>query len=222
MVNKDFTDDWFNKNNGLSLQKDQLAELLKIATTNQLFRFNGQLYEQTDGVAMGSPHGLLIANVFMCHLEEILTRDDLIPHLYKRYVDDTLARMPSTAAAVVFPITLYSLHSSLTYTMELLTVDKISFYFLLNLRLKFTKNQQTLIFSLPINPIETFFKDNDTPSAHALSSTTEAFNEECVKLRSILSRLDYLKGPIDSAINNFILQMLRQAQQKETPMIVGQ
>ena len=157
MVNKDFTDDWFNKNNGLSLQKDQLAELLKIATTNQLFRFNGQLYEQTDGVAMGSPHGLLIANVFMCHLEEILTRDDLIPHLYKRYVDDTLARMPSTAAAVVFPITLYSLHSSLTYTMELLTVDKISFYFLLNLRLKFTKNQQTLIFSLPINPIETLF-----------------------------------------------------------------
>ena len=62
---------------------------------------------------MGSPHGLLIANVFMCHLEEILTRDDLIPHLYKRYVDDTLARMPSTAAAVEFPITLYSLHSSL-------------------------------------------------------------------------------------------------------------
>ena len=131
--------------------------------------------------------------------------------------------MPSTAAAVVFPITLYSLHSSLTFTMELLTVDKISFYFLLNLRLKFTKNQQTLICSLPINPMETFFfKDNDTPSAHALSSTTEAFNEECVKLRSIFSRLDYLKGPIDSAINNFILQMLRQAQQKETLMMVGQ
>ena len=40
---------------------------------------------------------------------------------------------------------------------ELLTVDKISCYFLLNLRLKFTKNQQTLICSLPINPIETPF-----------------------------------------------------------------
>ena len=106
---------------------------------------------------MGSPHGPLMANIFMCHLEEILTRDDLIPHLYKRYVDDILARMPSTAAAVVFPITLYSLHSSLTFTMELLTVDKISFYFLLNLRLKFTKNQQTLICSLPINPLETLF-----------------------------------------------------------------
>ena len=45
--------------------------------------------------------------------------------------------------------------------------------------------------------------------------------KKCVKLRSIFSRLDYLKGPIDSAINNFILQMLRQAQQKETLMMVG-
>ena len=43
VVNKAFTGDWFNKTNGLNLQKDQLTELLKIATTNQLFQFNGQL-----------------------------------------------------------------------------------------------------------------------------------------------------------------------------------
>ena len=43
VVNKAFTDDWFNKTNGLNLQKDQLTELLKIATTNQLFQFNGPL-----------------------------------------------------------------------------------------------------------------------------------------------------------------------------------
>ena len=44
-------------------------ELLEIATSNQLFQFNGELYEQTDGVAMGSPLGPLLANVFMCHIE---------------------------------------------------------------------------------------------------------------------------------------------------------
>ena len=49
LVNKAFADDWFN------LQKDQLAKLLEIATTNELFQFDGQLYEQTDEVAMGSP-----------------------------------------------------------------------------------------------------------------------------------------------------------------------
>ena len=73
-----------------------------MATTNQLFQFNGQLYQQTDAVAMGSPLGPLMANVFMCHLEETLTHDDLMPQLYKRYVDDTLARMPSADAATEF------------------------------------------------------------------------------------------------------------------------
>ena len=42
--------------------------------------------------------------------------------------------------------------------------------------------------------------------AYALSSTTEAFNAECAKLRSIFSRLDYPMSLIDSAINNFLLQ----------------
>ena len=62
-VNKAFTDDWFNKTYCLNLQQDELARLLEIATTNQLFQFNGQLYQQTDNVAMGTPLGPLIANV---------------------------------------------------------------------------------------------------------------------------------------------------------------
>ena len=37
--------------------------------------------------------------------------------------------------------------------------------------------------------------------AHALSSTTEAFNEECAKLRSIFSRLNYPIGLVNSTIN---------------------
>ena len=51
---------------------------------------------------MGSPFGPLMANVFKCHLEEKLTRDGLMPHLYRRNVDDTLARMPNTDAATMF------------------------------------------------------------------------------------------------------------------------
>ena len=119
LVHKAFTDDWFNKTYGLNLQKDQLAKLLEIATTNQLFQFDGQLYEQTDGVAMGSPLGPLMANVFMCHLEEKLSRDGLIPDLYKRYVDDTLAKMPSIDAASEFLDTLNGLHPIMEFTMEL-------------------------------------------------------------------------------------------------------
>ena len=51
---------------------------------------------------MGSPLGPLMANVFMCHLEDKLARDGMVHSLYKRYVDDTLARMPNTDAAADF------------------------------------------------------------------------------------------------------------------------
>ncbi|XP_022806126.1 uncharacterized protein LOC111343224 [Stylophora pistillata] len=128
LVNKAFTDDWFNKTYGLNLLQDQLARLLEIAITNQLFQFNGQLYQQKDGVAMGSPLGPLMAKVFMCHLEEKLTHNGLMPlQLYKRYVDDTLARMASADAAAEFLSILNGLHPSLTFTMEFPVDNKIPF-----------------------------------------------------------------------------------------------
>ena len=40
--------------------------------------------------------------------------------------------------------------------------------------------------------------------AYALSSTREAFDEECAKLRSIFSRLDYPWSLTDSVISNFV------------------
>lgn len=55
LVNRAFTDNWFNKTYGLNRKQDQLARLLEITTTNQLFQFNGQHYQQTDSVA---GHGL--------------------------------------------------------------------------------------------------------------------------------------------------------------------
>ena len=70
LVDKAFTDNWFNQTYDLNLEKEELAQLLEVATTNQLFQFDGHLHEKTDGVAMGSPLGPLIANVFMCHLGE--------------------------------------------------------------------------------------------------------------------------------------------------------
>ena len=75
LVDKACTNDWFNQTYDLNLEKEELTKLLEVATTNQLFQFDGQLYEQSDGVAMGSPLGPLMANVFMFHLEDKLARE---------------------------------------------------------------------------------------------------------------------------------------------------
>lgn len=72
LANRAFTNNWFNLTYDLNLTKTDLVDLLRVATKGQLFQFNGALYEQTDGVAMGSPLGPLLANVFMSSIEENL------------------------------------------------------------------------------------------------------------------------------------------------------
>ena len=63
--------------------------------------------------------GLLLANVFMCHIENQLEQKSMIPSFYRRYVDDTLVTMPNTESATDFLQVLNSVHRSLSFTMEL-------------------------------------------------------------------------------------------------------
>ncbi|XP_078368997.1 uncharacterized protein LOC144652976 [Oculina patagonica] len=232
LVDKAFTDDWFNQTYGLELQRDYLTTLLEIPTSNQLFQFNGQLYEQIDGVAMGSPLGPLMANVFMCHLEEKLTCDDKMPSFYRRYVDDTLARMPSTEAATEFLTTLNGLHPNLSFTMELPVNNKIPFIGM-DIIMNGTR-LETAVYRKPTNTglLLHFHSHTDkrykdclikamVHRAHALSSTTEAFNEECDRLRSIFTRLDYPMHVINSTINNFVRNVSADtSQESETHRVI--
>ena len=104
-----------------------LIELLTIATKDQLFQFNGELYEQSEGVAMGSPLGPLMANTFMCSLEEQLKLRGKLSSYYKRYVDDTLTVMKDEVSAYSFLHVLNDLHSSISFTMELPTENTLPF-----------------------------------------------------------------------------------------------
>ena len=57
LFDKAFRDNWFNSTYDQNISKQDLVDLLRVATKGQLFQFNGALYEQTDGVAMGFPLG---------------------------------------------------------------------------------------------------------------------------------------------------------------------
>ena len=119
-----FKDDWFNKEYDLNITK---TNLLEIATKNQLFQFEENLYEQVDGVAMGSPFGPLMANAFMCHIEEKLIIQNKMPAFYKRYVNNTLSKMPNVSSASEFLLILNGIHPSLSFTMELEDNSKLPF-----------------------------------------------------------------------------------------------
>ena len=52
------------------MDKDVSIELMNIATTSVEFSFNNKIYKQIDGVAMGSPLGPALANIFVGYQEE--------------------------------------------------------------------------------------------------------------------------------------------------------
>ena len=102
-------------------------QLLNVATKGQLFQFNGLLYEQIDEVAMWSPLGPLLANLFMCSIEDNIQGLGQMPPFCKRYVDDTLASMPDETSANTFLETLNTRHTSIQFTMETSTNNVLPF-----------------------------------------------------------------------------------------------
>jgi hypothetical protein len=74
--------------------EDVLA-LLKHVLTSTYFCFDGQFYEQTDGVAMGSSLSPVIANFFMEDFEKnAIEQTTHKPVCWFRYVDGTFVIWP--------------------------------------------------------------------------------------------------------------------------------
>ena len=75
-----------------SVTKNETKEMLILCTKNVHFTFESRTYVQTDGVAMASPLGLVLADIVMIELE-----NSLLPKLtkyitfWKRYLDDTIS-----------------------------------------------------------------------------------------------------------------------------------
>ena len=74
---------------------------------------------------MGSPLGPLVAYAFMCSIEKQSKEQNKMSAFYKRYVDDTLSKMPSASAASEFLSTLNGRHPSISFTMDLEDNDKL-------------------------------------------------------------------------------------------------
>ena len=99
MAERVFQNNWFNEENSINITKSDLIELLRIATKHQLLQFKGNLYQQVDSVAMGSPLGPLMANAFICYIEKQLETENKTPDVYTRYVDDALSVMTDVETA---------------------------------------------------------------------------------------------------------------------------
>ena len=103
-----------------------LRKLLVKATTEVEFSFDGVMYRQIDGVAMGSPLGPVLANIFMGFCEAKVPTERW-PLFYRRFVDDTFAVFESESGSLDFFRLLNGLHPALKFTIEGEKDDRLPF-----------------------------------------------------------------------------------------------
>lgn len=94
--------------------------LVKICLTSTFFNFEGEFYEKTCIVSMGSPLPPVVANLFMEDFEyRALTFSLYQPKLWKRFVDDTcVVRSHGKEKLEVFYHQLNSQSNYIKFTME--------------------------------------------------------------------------------------------------------
>ncbi|CAB4023095.1 Hypothetical predicted protein, partial [Paramuricea clavata] len=206
----------------------ELANLLNLAVKNQLFQLDGKLYRQVDGVAMGSPLGPLMANTFMCSIEQKLVDNNRMPSFYHRFVDDTITTQRSFASAEDFLNTLNNCHPSLNFTMECEVDGKLPFLGMEAIRTH--GHIETKVYVKPTNTglllhyqshVDRRYKKSLITTmlnrAFRLSSSWKHFVEECDRLKSVFANLRYPLRLVDSIISEFFPCWMRKEMNSSTP-----
>ena len=104
-----------------NFKKDQFKCLLTLATKESYFLFDGELYQQVDGVSLGSPLGSTLANIFLCHSEDIWLRNfslECKPSYYKRYVDDMFVLFESETQVESLKNLMNTCHPKIKFAFE--------------------------------------------------------------------------------------------------------
>ena len=164
------------------------------------FVFDGKFYEQCDGVAMGSPLGPTLANVFMCHFENIWLENcpsHFKPIVYRRFVDDTFLLFRLKDHVEKFRNYLNKQHKKIKFTSEVEENGSLSF-----LDIKISRENNKCVTSVYRKPtftgvftnFESFILDIYKRGlietllyrSFRLCSNNENFHREIETLRSIL------------------------------------
>ena len=183
------------------------------------FIFNGNIYKQTDGMAMGSPLGPTFANIFMCFLEELFL--DQCPHhfkplFYRRYVDNTFVLFRDKSHANMFLEFITSFHPNIKFTMDVECNEQLSFLDILVSRSNshfitgiFRKNMFTGLGLNYYSYCPLIYKLNSCKTllfrAYSLCSNWISFHEEIEFLRNYFKRNCYPSCLFDKIVNKFLI-----------------
>ena len=123
MLNKIYDEKKIERN----IRRNIMKDLLYLCTKHVDFSYGGKIYIQIDGVAMGSPLGPVLANIFMISLEEAIL-PSIKKHVahWKRHVGDTHAYIdPSKIGFVLEKLNRF--HPNIQFTHKIEENQKITF-----------------------------------------------------------------------------------------------
>ena len=198
--------------------KEQFRKLLSLAVKNSFFLFNGTYYKQLDGVAMGSPLGPTIANIFLCHWEEIWIKKcpkQFKPEYYNRFMDDTFLLFRSEDHVKKFFRYINSRHKSMSFTYEVEAEGKLPFLDVLVTRIEgnfCTSLYRKPTFSGLYSHYGSYMPDSYKKGlvytllhrAFVLCSSWDQFHEEVVYLKDIFLKNCFPSYFVDKCIKIFL------------------
>ena len=119
----------FRNNPDIKMSRAQLQKLFLYATSKTHFLFDGEYFDQTDGLSMGSPLGPTMANIFMGFHEDnwLQGYDGPGPVFYKRYIDDIICIFEKEEQVTPFLNYLNSRHPNIEFTVETEEDDRLPF-----------------------------------------------------------------------------------------------
>ena len=101
-----------------NMDGSSLTQLLNVCVQNVQFLCNGVYYTQIDGVAMGSPLGPVLANIYVGYVESLMQKSDSDIFFYGRYVDDILVIAKDSSAINSLNESLNSVDCDIQFTCE--------------------------------------------------------------------------------------------------------
>ena len=112
-----------------NLNRYQFQRLLYICVKANHFSFGDKLFDQVDGVAMGSPLGPVLANIFMSKFEKKVLKNygGNKPLFYRRFVDDTYLIFHDRDDCELFLEYVNCQHSSIKFTLEVESNNSLPF-----------------------------------------------------------------------------------------------
>ena len=203
--------------------KEILRQMLSICTKESPFRCpEGKLYRQTDGVAMGSPLGVLFAEAYMAHVEKEVFSGYATPHIYCRYIDDVFVDIEESAQLEILKSRLEA-NSVLKFTIDTSVNHRLPF---LDVDIDASSGKfTTRVYRKPTNTGQCLSGKSECPdrykksviSAHVrralkTCSSWELIHQELERVKQLFADNHYSAAVVESEIRRLIDAKLKEDQ----------